>query len=237
MFRAGNSILELCRGTTSSGGGGGRSAGLCTSSCCSYFLSTLRIIDWVDLVLVPAGVEKLSCSRESPWWAPTSFPDLAIAVFFFYLQMAYRAHKLPLLRRVCQRLGLRVLSRGYDFDSPEPFALDDVVNVSPVVKVRDAALAFLFVCFVCILYFFCICVFVCKTMQLVFVVVIAIAVSTMPCFVFFFFPDDSPAERVHGSSCCRSVKSFCKATIPYLYKYEDFTGNFSVGLNNRTPVR
>ncbi|CAM9700538.1 unnamed protein product, partial [Sphacelaria rigidula] len=49
-------------------------------------------------------------------------------------KMAYRAHKLPLLRRVCQRLGLRVLSRGYDFDTPEPFALEDVVNVSPVVK-------------------------------------------------------------------------------------------------------
>lgn len=47
-----------------------------------------------------------------------------------------RRHKLPLLRRVCQRLGVRVLSRGYKLDTIDPFALEDVVGVFPVVKVQ-----------------------------------------------------------------------------------------------------
>lgn len=47
-----------------------------------------------------------------------------------------RAHKLPLLRRVCQRLGLRVVSRAYDLRTSEPFSLEDMVGVFPVVKVR-----------------------------------------------------------------------------------------------------
>ncbi|CAN0537643.1 unnamed protein product, partial [Laminaria digitata] len=47
-----------------------------------------------------------------------------------------RTHKLPLLRRVCQRLGLRVVSRAYDLGQPGPFALEDIVGVFPVVKVR-----------------------------------------------------------------------------------------------------
>ncbi|GLE09870.1 hypothetical protein PINS_up021798 [Pythium insidiosum] len=45
-----------------------------------------------------------------------------------------RVHKNVLLRRVCQRLGLRVASKSYEFASPSPFALDDLKGVVPVVK-------------------------------------------------------------------------------------------------------
>ncbi|CAN0118297.1 unnamed protein product, partial [Discosporangium mesarthrocarpum] len=45
-----------------------------------------------------------------------------------------RAHKFPLLRRVCQRLGVRVLSKDYDMLSPSPLLLEDVVGVLPIVK-------------------------------------------------------------------------------------------------------
>uniref|UniRef100_H3GWU1 Clustered mitochondria protein homolog n=1 Tax=Phytophthora ramorum TaxID=164328 RepID=H3GWU1_PHYRM len=47
-----------------------------------------------------------------------------------------RAHRIVLLRRLCQRLGLRVVSRNYDFSSScaTPISLDDITGVVPVVK-------------------------------------------------------------------------------------------------------
>jgi protein TIF31 len=45
-----------------------------------------------------------------------------------------RVHKTVLLRRLCQRNGLRVVSRNYDFTSTQPFAIDDITGVVPVVK-------------------------------------------------------------------------------------------------------
>ncbi|KAJ0400195.1 hypothetical protein ATCC90586_009331 [Pythium insidiosum] len=45
-----------------------------------------------------------------------------------------RVHKNVLLRRLCQRLGLRIASKSYDFASSSPFALDDLKGVVPVVK-------------------------------------------------------------------------------------------------------
>ncbi|GMF42961.1 unnamed protein product [Phytophthora fragariaefolia] len=47
-----------------------------------------------------------------------------------------RVHKPVLLRRLCQRLGLRVVSRNYDFSSScaAPINLDDITGVVPVVK-------------------------------------------------------------------------------------------------------
>ncbi|KAE9028032.1 Clustered mitochondria [Phytophthora fragariae] len=47
-----------------------------------------------------------------------------------------RVHKPVLLRRLCQRLGLRVVSRNYDFSSSStaPITLDDITGAVPVVK-------------------------------------------------------------------------------------------------------
>lgn len=45
-----------------------------------------------------------------------------------------RAHKNVLLRRLCQRLGLRVASRNYDFATAQPFGLNDITGIVPVVK-------------------------------------------------------------------------------------------------------
>jgi hypothetical protein len=42
--------------------------------------------------------------------------------------------KLQLLRRVCQQCGVRVASRTYDFNTPNPFTPDDIVDLVPVVK-------------------------------------------------------------------------------------------------------
>ncbi|KAF4324560.1 hypothetical protein BBO99_00001768 [Phytophthora kernoviae] len=47
-----------------------------------------------------------------------------------------RVHKAVLLRRLCQRLGLRVVSRNYDFSSScaAPISLDDITGIVPIVK-------------------------------------------------------------------------------------------------------
>lgn len=39
-----------------------------------------------------------------------------------------------LLRRVCQKMGLRLYSQNYDFSRPDPFALKDLVDIVPTVK-------------------------------------------------------------------------------------------------------
>lgn len=41
---------------------------------------------------------------------------------------------MALLRRVCQKLGLRMHSRAYDLTTPEPFHLSDIVDIVPLVK-------------------------------------------------------------------------------------------------------
>ena len=41
---------------------------------------------------------------------------------------------LALLRRICQKLGLRVASRAYDFTAREPLTVNDVIDVQPVAK-------------------------------------------------------------------------------------------------------
>ncbi|KAI9979861.1 hypothetical protein PInf_027585 [Phytophthora infestans] len=45
-----------------------------------------------------------------------------------------RVSKSVMLRRLCQRLGLRVVSRNYEFSSSSPISLDDISGVVPVVK-------------------------------------------------------------------------------------------------------
>jgi protein TIF31 len=45
-----------------------------------------------------------------------------------------RTCKPALLRRVCQRIGLRIVSRKYHFSSAAPFSIDDIYAVVPVVK-------------------------------------------------------------------------------------------------------
>ncbi|OQS06839.1 eukaryotic translation initiation factor 3 subunit [Thraustotheca clavata] len=45
-----------------------------------------------------------------------------------------RAHKVSLLRRVCQRLGWQVASLEYDFEAEAPFTAGDVTGILPVVK-------------------------------------------------------------------------------------------------------
>eukprot|EP00644_Phytophthora_capsici_P008097 jgi/Phyca11/510361/fgenesh2_kg.PHYCAscaffold_58_\ len=59
--------------------------------------------------------------REAPRSEDVSFP-------------IGRVNKVVMLRRLCQRLGLRVLSRSYEFSSSSPISLDDVTGVVPVVK-------------------------------------------------------------------------------------------------------
>ncbi|OQR96226.1 eukaryotic translation initiation factor 3 subunit [Achlya hypogyna] len=57
-------------------------------------------------------------------------------------EVPVRAHKLPLLRRVCQRLGWQVASRDYDFSREAPFSADDVTGVVAVAKSSLPAHAF-----------------------------------------------------------------------------------------------
>lgn len=45
-----------------------------------------------------------------------------------------RSLPLPLLRRVCQKLGVCIFSKDYDFKSATPFDQSDIIRVFPVVK-------------------------------------------------------------------------------------------------------
>ena len=45
-----------------------------------------------------------------------------------------RISKLTLLRRICQVIGLRIVSRDYDFSSSSPFGDDDIVSLIPMVS-------------------------------------------------------------------------------------------------------
>lgn len=45
-----------------------------------------------------------------------------------------RTHRVPALRRVCQKTGIRMLARDYDWTSPTPVTPADIVDIVPVVK-------------------------------------------------------------------------------------------------------
>uniref|UniRef100_A0A6T7ST89 Clu domain-containing protein n=1 Tax=Hanusia phi TaxID=3032 RepID=A0A6T7ST89_9CRYP len=45
-----------------------------------------------------------------------------------------RVGRLPLLRAVCQRFGVQVQAREYDFKVPQPFTQDDILQLFPVTK-------------------------------------------------------------------------------------------------------
>ncbi|KAK1941603.1 Clustered mitochondria protein [Phytophthora citrophthora] len=62
-----------------------------------------------------------SPGREAPGSEDTTFP-------------IGRVNKVVMLRRLCQCLGLRVVSRNYEFSSSSPVSLDDITGVVPVVK-------------------------------------------------------------------------------------------------------
>lgn len=50
------------------------------------------------------------------------------------LHRTERCYPLPLLRRICHRLGLQMEAKAYDFKSATPFTAADLVGVFPVVK-------------------------------------------------------------------------------------------------------
>ena len=43
-------------------------------------------------------------------------------------------YKLPLLRRLCQKLGIRIQSRHYNFSVSNPIHAGDIIDLIPVVK-------------------------------------------------------------------------------------------------------
>lgn len=45
-----------------------------------------------------------------------------------------RISRLPLLRRICMLCGLRIATREYDFQSPTPFTIDDIMALLPRIK-------------------------------------------------------------------------------------------------------
>ena len=42
--------------------------------------------------------------------------------------------KVPFLRRICQKLGIRIQSRNFDFTLSEPIEAADIVDFIPVIK-------------------------------------------------------------------------------------------------------
>ena len=45
-----------------------------------------------------------------------------------------RISRVTLLRRMCQVLGLRVISRNFDYSNATPFRVDDILSVVPLVS-------------------------------------------------------------------------------------------------------
>mmetsp|Transcript_30626 Transcript_30626/g.98579 ORF Transcript_30626/g.98579 Transcript_30626/m.98579 type:complete len:412 (+) Transcript_30626:2314-3549(+) len=45
-----------------------------------------------------------------------------------------RVGRVPLLRAVCQRFGIQLQAREYDFKAPQPFAQEDILQLFPVTK-------------------------------------------------------------------------------------------------------
>ena len=48
----------------------------------------------------------------------------------------YKFQKISLLRSFCQRVGIQILLREYNFDNRQrqPFYEDDIINMHPIVK-------------------------------------------------------------------------------------------------------
>lgn len=48
-----------------------------------------------------------------------------------------RVSRITLLRRICHITGIRVISKDYDFEAANPFEVEDIVTVIPLIKTSE----------------------------------------------------------------------------------------------------
>ncbi|KAI3448924.1 hypothetical protein Pfo_005589 [Paulownia fortunei] len=75
----------------------------------------------------------LSITSESLW---TDIQEFAKLKYQFELPEDARhwVKKIPVIRNLCQKVGITITARKYDFDAVAPFQVSDILNIQPVVK-------------------------------------------------------------------------------------------------------
>ncbi|KAK4481775.1 hypothetical protein RD792_012686 [Penstemon davidsonii] len=75
----------------------------------------------------------LSTTPQSLW---SDIEEFAKLKYQFELpeDARQRVKKIPVIRNLCQKVGITIASRKYDFDAVAPFQVSDILDVQPVVK-------------------------------------------------------------------------------------------------------
>ncbi|PIN12699.1 hypothetical protein CDL12_14684 [Handroanthus impetiginosus] len=75
----------------------------------------------------------LSITSDSLW---SDIQDFAKLKYQFELpeDARQRVKKIPVVRNLCQKVGITIAARKYDFDALAPFQVSDILNIQPVVK-------------------------------------------------------------------------------------------------------
>ncbi|KAL3537348.1 hypothetical protein ACH5RR_000714 [Cinchona calisaya] len=76
----------------------------------------------------------LSISSDSLWSDLEEFAKLKYQIFELPEDARSRTRKIPVIRNLCQKVGVTVATRRYDLDAVAPFQTADILNLHPVVK-------------------------------------------------------------------------------------------------------
>ena len=104
--------------------------------------------------------EQFSLSTESLW---TCIKQSVLANYNFTLEptdIDLKSFELPALRSLCQKTGLQIIPRNYDFYSIVPFIPTDIFGFFPIVKSSSPIVRFLFLLFLLFLFLFIIIIFI-----------------------------------------------------------------------------
>lgn len=75
----------------------------------------------------------LGITSDSLWSDIQEFAKLKYQ-FDFPEDIRFRAKKIPVIRNLCEKVGITVAARKYDLDAVAPFEISDILNLQPVVK-------------------------------------------------------------------------------------------------------
>ena len=93
----------------------------------------------VSLSTLKAAIDALPKTREELWRKVQNevserFTNYELKYFGAGSNNTLQDYKLPLLRRLCQKLGIRIQSRHYNFSVSNPIHAGDIIDLIPVVK-------------------------------------------------------------------------------------------------------
>lgn len=92
-----------------------------------------------SLMTLRAAIEVLPTTRDEIWTKVQSeiserYTNYQLKYFGATETVVSHGYELPLLRRLCQKLGIRIKSRQFDFSVSSPIEAGDIVDLIPVVK-------------------------------------------------------------------------------------------------------